>query len=66
MTIIGGFPVSLLEGGSPDEVREHTKKMCETCGKDGGFIMTTSTVMDECDPGLVKVWVDATREYGAY
>ncbi|GEA17293.1 uroporphyrinogen decarboxylase family protein [Moorella sp. E306M] len=64
MTIIGGFPVSLLEGGTPEEVREHTRKMCKVLGKNGGFIMSTSTVMDECDPELVKVWVDATKEYG--
>lgn len=65
MTIIGGFPVSLLEGGTAEEVREHTRKMCRILGKNGGFIMSSSTVMDECNPELVKVWVDATKEYGA-
>lgn len=66
MTIVGGFPVSLLQGGTPDQIRELTKKMCQVCGKNGGFIMGANTAMDECEPELVKVWVDATKEYGVY
>jgi len=27
--------------------------------------MAANSSMDECDPNLVKVWVDATKEYGA-
>lgn len=40
--------------------------MCEVVGEGGGFIMGASTVMDYCDPDLVKVWGDATKEYGTY
>jgi hypothetical protein len=65
MCISGCFPVSLLQVGSPEKVREQTKKMCEILGKDGGFIMAANSSMDECSPDLVKVWVDATKEYGA-
>ncbi|QGP91148.1 Uroporphyrinogen decarboxylase (URO-D) [Neomoorella glycerini] len=64
MTIVGGFPVSLLEGGSHEQVREYTRKMCKALGKNGGFIMSASVALDECNPELVKVWVDATKEYG--
>jgi hypothetical protein len=33
----------------------------------GGYIMTTNIQeLEGCDPKLVKVWVDATREYGVY
>lgn len=28
--------------------------------------MYTNTVLDEAKPELVKVWVDATREFGIY
>ena len=65
MCISGAFPSSLLQVGTPDEVREQTKKFCEILGKDGGYIMAANSSMDECDPNLVKVWVDATKEYGA-
>jgi hypothetical protein len=45
----------------------HTKKVCEVVGKGGGFIMSTDIgEMEGCRPDLIKVWLDATREFGAY
>jgi len=66
MSVSGCFPVSLLQVGPPEKVREQTKRICETLGKDGGFIMAANSSMDECDAQLVKVWVEATREFGTY
>ena len=66
MCIVGGMPISLLQHGTPEQVRAETKKVIETIGQDGGFIMSSSTVLDEADPELVRVWVEATREYGVY
>jgi len=67
MCIVGGMPVSMLLGAEPDEIRAHTKKLCEVVGKGGGFIMSTDIgEMEGCRPDLIKVWVDATREFGAY
>jgi uroporphyrinogen-III decarboxylase len=66
MCIQGGFPVSLLTNGTPDEIRTLTKEFCEVVGRSGGFIMSTNTAMHECRGDLVKTWVDATREYGVY
>jgi uroporphyrinogen-III decarboxylase len=66
MCIAGGMPVSLLQHGTPEKVRAETKKVIETVGQDGGFIMSSSTVLDEADPELVRVWVEATKEFGQY
>jgi hypothetical protein len=66
MCIMAGFPVSLLRAGTPDQIRELTKELIEAVGRDGGFIMGPSSSMAEADPDLVKVWVEATKEYGAY
>ncbi|MBZ5502192.1 MAG: hypothetical protein LAN59_08100 [Acidobacteriia bacterium] len=66
MCIGGCFPVSLLQMGSREEIREQTRKMCAILGKNGGFIMGPNSSMDECNPALVKEWVDATKEYGVY
>jgi hypothetical protein len=66
MPISGCFPVALLQMGTPETVREHTKKLCDVLGKNGGFVMAANSSMDECNPELVKVWVDATKEFGAY
>ena len=66
MCIAGNMPLSLLQTGTPEQVRAYTKKLIEVVGKDGGYIMTSNTVMDEAKPELVRVWADATREYGVY
>jgi hypothetical protein len=66
MCIAGGMPVSLLQAGTPDKVRAETRKVIDTIGRDGGLVMSTSSVLDEADPDLVRVWVEATREYGVY
>lgn len=67
MCIIGGMPNSLLASGTTEEVRGHTKKVCDIVGKGGGFIMSTGVgEMSGSKPELVKIWVEATRQYGAY
>jgi hypothetical protein len=66
MCIMAGFPVALLHGGTPDQIRALTRELIELVGKDGGFVMGASSSMAEADPELVKVWVDATKEYGVY
>ena len=67
MCIAGGMPNSLLVNGTKEEVREHTRKLCQVVGKGGGFIMSTTIgEMSGCKYELVKEWVNATREYGAY
>jgi len=67
LCIMGGMPNSMLKGGTVEEVREYTKKVCQVAGKNGGFIMATGTgEMLGCKPELVRAWVDATREYGTY
>jgi hypothetical protein len=64
--IMGGMPLSLLSTGTPDAVREHTKRLIDGAGRGGGFIMCASTVLDDAKPELVKVWAECTSEYGRY
>jgi len=64
--IAGNMPLSLLQSGTPDQVREYSKKLIDVVGKDGGFIMTSRGGMDDANPELVKVWADFTKEYGVY
>ena len=67
MCILGGMRNSLLQAGTADEVREFTKKLCREVGRGGGYIMTNGIgEMEGCKPELVKVWVDATKEFGVY
>jgi len=52
--------------GSPDRVREYCKKLIDTAGRNGAFIMDASTGLDDARPENVKALFDATREYGSY
>jgi len=66
MCICGDMPLSLLQTGTPEQVKAYAKKLIDVVGKDGGFIMGSNTVLDDAKPELVKVWADFTREYGVY
>lgn len=65
LCIIGGMPNSLLQGGTVQGVRERTRELCETVGKEGGYIISTGVgEMLGSKPELVRAWVDAVREFG--
>jgi uroporphyrinogen-III decarboxylase len=67
MCIVGGMPNSMLQAGTPDQVRSHTKKLCEVVGKGGGYIMSNGIgELEGSRPELIDVWVEATKEYGVY
>jgi hypothetical protein len=66
LCIQGNIPASLLQTGTPQEVKEYTRKLIDIVGKDGGYIMSCRGPLDEADPALVKVWIDYTKEYGVY
>ena len=66
MCISGMMPLSLLQTGTPESIREYAKKLIDIVGKGGGYIMGPRSAMDECDPERVKVWVNFTKEYGVY
>jgi uroporphyrinogen-III decarboxylase len=68
LCIVGGMPLSYLKpGSSPERIRDLTRRLCEEVGEDGGYIMTNTVLeLEGCDPDLIEVWVDATKEYGTY
>ena len=67
MCIVGGMPNSLVRSGPASAIRDKTQELCETLGKGGGYVMATYVnELEGCDPDMVQVWVDATKEYGTY
>ena len=64
--LIGNVPSSMLRLATPDEVKAYCKKLIDTAGKGGGFIMGNGAFFDEAKPENVKAMVDITREYGVY
>ncbi len=64
--LMGNVPNIMLLSGTPDDVRTYCKKMIDTVGKDGGFIMDSAVMLDEAKPENLKAMFDFTREYSAH
>jgi len=64
--LIGNVSSSMLKLGTPQDVRDYVKKLIDTSGKGGGFIMSNGAFFDEAKPENVKAMVEFTREYGVY
>ena len=64
--ISGNIPVSLLQVGTEEEVIAYCKKLIDVVGKDGGFILSPSTSVEEVKPQNLKAMIDFTKEYGVY
>jgi hypothetical protein len=64
--LIGNVSSAMLKLGTPQEVRDYVKKLIDTVGKDGGFIVSNGAFFDHAEPENVKAMVDAAKEYGAY
>lgn len=65
--IRGNVPASLLCTGSPEEVKACCKKLIDTVGKGGGFILDGANgIPDEAKVENARAMVDAAREYGVY
>jgi uroporphyrinogen-III decarboxylase len=65
-TIAGNVPNILLLSGTTDDVKAYCKKLIDTAGKDGGYIMDTEVMLDEAKPENLKAMIDFTKEYGVY
>jgi len=48
------------------QVKDQCKRLIETIGRDGGYIMGHSVVLDEAKIENVRAMIDVTREYGVY
>jgi hypothetical protein len=63
----GGVPNTLLAFGSPEEVKAHCRKLIETIGAEGGYIMDASAIMqNDASIENLKAMTDATRKFGVY
>jgi hypothetical protein len=66
MSLSGNIPCSILQTGNPDDVRAQAKKLIDFVGKDGGYIMSTRSPVDDVEPANLKALIDFTIEYGVY
>jgi uroporphyrinogen-III decarboxylase len=62
----GNVPPDLLAVGTPQQVKDYARKLIDTVGKGGGFILGNGTVIEDAKPENIHAIVDAAKEYGAY
>lgn len=63
--ISGGVPNDLLALGTPEDVRQHVKKVIQTIGKGGGYIVDASAIMqNDTKIENLRAMTEATREFG--
>jgi hypothetical protein len=64
--LLGNISSSMLNLGTPQDIKDYAKKLIDTAGKGGGFIMGNGAFFDHAKPENVKAMVDFTKEYGVY
>ncbi len=62
----GNVPTSLLATGSPEQVKAYCKRLIDTAGRDGGYVMSAGGGMDDARPENVRAMIEFTNEYGVY
>jgi hypothetical protein len=64
--MLGNVQSAMLTIGTPQEVEDYAKKLIDTVGKNGGFIMSNGAFFDQGKAENVKAMVEVTKKYGAY
>lgn len=65
--ISGGLPNQLLAYGSEEEVRNKCKEIIDEVGRDGGYIMDASAIVqNDAKTENIQAMTDCTRNYGVY
>jgi len=65
--ISGGVNNVTLAMGTPEQVRQEVRTLIETVGKEGGYIMDSSAIMqNDTTPENMRAMVEATHEFGVY
>jgi len=62
----GNIPSHLLSVGTSQEVKDYAKRLINTAGKDGGYIMSNGAAIDKAKPENLRTMIDFTKEYGVY
>jgi uroporphyrinogen-III decarboxylase len=64
--IIGNVPASLMCTGTPQAVKDYCRKLLETCGKGGGYILAGGASTSQTNSANLKAMMAAAKEYGVY
>ncbi len=64
--IQGNVPLSILQMGTPESVREYCRKLIETAAPGGGFLLDSGAVIHQGNDDNLRAMIQAARDYGVY
>jgi hypothetical protein len=64
--IAGGFPISLILTGTPEQVKQATKKLIDDAAGDKGYMLSIGCAMDEAKDATMQAFMEAGKQYGKY
>jgi hypothetical protein len=64
--IEGNMPLSLLHAGTAQQVAEQTRKLIDSAGPGGGFILDIGAVADDGKEENLEIMIKTAKEYGVY
>ena len=64
--IMGNVPTSLMLAGTPDDVKSYCKDLIDSCGKDGGYILSSGASIDYSKEENLRTLINFSKEYGVY
>lgn len=63
----GGVPAALMQVGTPEETEAYCKKLIDTVGKGGGYILSMDSGMNRTSKvENVRALIKCAKEYGVY
>ena len=63
--IRGNVPGSLMTTGTAEDVKRYCRRLIDTLGRDGGFILDLATSMDDAKSENVRAMFEAAGVYGS-
>jgi len=66
LCIAGNVSSAMLKLGTPQEMKDFCKKLIDTVGKGGGFILSNGAFFDHAKPENIKTMIEFGKEYGKY
>ena len=64
--IQGNVPLSILQTGTPDDVREYCRKLIEVAAPGGGFLLDSGAVIHQGKDENIRAMIQAARDFGVY
>jgi uroporphyrinogen-III decarboxylase len=64
--IVGNVPSSIVQTGTPGQVKENCRKLIESCAPGGGYILAGGASIDQGDINNLRAMMEAAYEYGKY